>query len=538
MKPARSIGIITSAALINAEMAAEFGPLPPAFLPVGNTRLFKLQAELLRRLTDTVVLTLPQSFVPSDHDARLLAALDIRIVRIPDGLALAESIMHAVIQSVAGDESLVILHGDTLFLGLDGFPPDGLSVHGGDHPYPWAIVAERAPVRLAPVGESDRDKAAIVSGLFSFSQSLTLLKCLAGAKTNFLEALNAYARQCPAFKAVDDDGQWLDLGHLNTYYDSRRTLTTERSFNTLSITRHELCKTSVQEDKIEAEAAWYEALPADLRNYVPAYLGRVADGANRPGYRLAYEYLCPLSDLFVFGALAPIVWRRILTSCRDALGLMRARKPDVVDTDGYSRLYAEKAATRFRAFAAEAGVSPDRGWKINGQAYASPLTLIEEMAAVIGPPANEDVGVLHGDFCLSNILFDFRRGAVKMVDPRGYAEPGKPSIWGDTRYDIGKLHHSIVGRYDFIVAGYFGLTRATPYALTFEVAGAGVQDEIEGHFRVVICDGDDERERTAAAISVLLFFSMLPLHAEDRERQWAFLANGYRVYERYFGEAA
>ena len=533
-----SIGIIASAAFINSEMAAEFGLLPPAFLPVGNTRLFRLQAKLLQKLAGRVVLSMPQSFVPSVQDKRLLEGLDITTVSIPDGLALADSLMLAIIQSVIGDEPLFVLHGDTLFPGLREFPLDGLSVHSGDHPYPWAATRGRDPLRVTPVDESSREGAALVSGLFSFSHSMAFLKCLAGAKPDFLAALNAYAALCPEFRSVDNCGQWLDLGHLNTYYDSRRALTTERAFNILSISRNVVCKTSLQADKIEAEASWFESLPLPLRSYVPAYLGRVEPGANRPGYRLTYEYLCPLSDLFVFGALAPIVWRRILASCGEALSLMRAWKPEAVDAGWFSHLYADKAVSRFKCFAEDAGISADEGWEINGRFYESPLRLIEQMADIIGPPTDEDTGVLHGDFCLSNILFDFRSGSVKLVDPRGYAEPGKPCIYGDTRYDLGKLHHSVVGRYDFIVAGYFDLTTIAPYVLSFDVSSAEAQEDIERHFREIICRGDPGRERMAAAISVLLFFSMLPLHPEDSRRQWAFLANGYRVYERYFNEAA
>lgn len=526
-----SVAIIASAAYVNAEMAAEFGPLPPAFLPVGNSRLFKLQAELLRPLADRVVLTLPESFEPSAHDRRLLASLGVETVSIPDGLPLAESLMLAVIHSLEGHEALTILHGDTLFLGLDGFPLDALSAHRGAHPYPWAAVTSKAPFTVAPAAEEDRD---LVSGLFRFSRGLVLLKCLAAHRSDFLAALNAYAAQTSGFQAVEA-GQWLDLGHLHTYYDSRRALTTERAFNSLSITKASVCKTSSQPDKIEAEAAWFEALPAALRGHVPAYLGRVEEGANRPGYSLAYEYLCPLSDLYVFGAFSPATWRRILSACGETLALMRGWKPAKVEAGWFAHLYRDKAVERYRRFAAQAGFDPAQGWTVNGSAFPSPLALIEELAARIGPPGEEDAGVLHGDFCFSNILFDFRRGGLKMIDPRGYAEPGRPGIYGDTRYDLGKLHHSVVGRYDFIVAGYYELARPAPDALDFRVADGAAQDAVEAQFREVLCDGDPERERLAAAISVLLFFSMLPLHAEDRDRQWAFLANGYRLYQRYFG---
>jgi hypothetical protein len=521
-----SVAIIASAAYISAEMAAEFGPLPPAFLPVGNSRLFKLQAELLRKFTDRVVLTLPASFAPSEHDGRLLRDLGIETVLLPDGLPLAESLMLAAIHSLDGDEGLTILHGDTLFLGLKDFPLDSLSVHRGTRPYPWAAMRDGLVV---PAGEQDQN---LVSGLFRFSRGVAFLKCLAAHKTDFLAALNAYGLR------AERAGQWLDLGHLNSYYDSRRALTTERAFNSLSITKDGVCKTSSQSDKIEAEAAWFEAIPPGLRGHVPAYLGRAEQGANRPGYSLAYEYLCPLSDLYVFGAFAPAMWRRILSACDETLTLMRGWKPDAIEAGWFAHLYEGKAVERYRRFASEAGFDPTRGWTVNGRTFPSPLALIEEMASRIGEPDQADAGVLHGDFCFSNILFDFRRGGLKMIDPRGYAEPGRPSIYGDTRYDLGKLHHSVVGRYDFIVAGYYELDRPASDALDFSVAEGAAQQAVEAHFREVICGGDPERERLAAAISVLLFFSMLPLHAEDRDRQWAFLANGYRLYDRYFGEAA
>ena len=532
-----SVGIIVSAAYIDAEMAAEFGRLPPAFLPVGNSRLFKFQAELLHKLADRVVLTLPQSFVPSEHDRHLLAALDVAVVSIPDGLALAESMMLAIIQSINGDESLFVLHGDTLFLGLEGFSLDGLSVHGGEHPYPWAVALGGEPIHIAPVDDSGRRGAAIVSGLFGFSRGLAFLKCLAASKTDFLTALNSYARQFPQFGVFADCGRWLDFGHLNTYYDSRRALTTERAFNTLSIAHNVVSKTSRQRDKIEAEARWFEALPATLRSYVPAYLGRAAPVADRHGYCLAYEYLCPLSDLYVFGALAPVVWGRILASCGDVLSQMRSVKPQALEGGICRYLYADKAIARFRSFAEQAGISPDHDWTINGQSCPSPQALIDQMARIVGAPDPKDIGVLHGDFCFSNILFDFRSGTAKLIDPRGYVEPGKPCLFGDTRYDIGKLHHSIVGRYDFIVAGYYSLTKTGPYALSFDVAAAAAQRDLERYFCEIICQGDADLERTAAAISVLLFLSMLPLHAEDPRRQWAFLANSYRVHRRYFGGA-
>src|SRR5262245_44529979 len=116
-----TLGLITSAAYINQEMSAEFGLLPPAFLPVGNTRLFRYQTDLLKRIVDHVVLTLPDSFSVAAADQKLLAEDGVETIHLPDCLSLGESVMLGITLAAEGDEPTVILHGDTLFLHLDSF---------------------------------------------------------------------------------------------------------------------------------------------------------------------------------------------------------------------------------------------------------------------------------------------------------------------------------------------------------------------------------------------------------------------------------
>jgi hypothetical protein len=528
-----SVGIITSAAYVNPEMSAELGQLPPAFLPAGNTRLFKYQAGLLQRFTRKIFLSLPESFCLPDHDNLLLSSLGVNVIRIPDGLSLAESVMLAVIQSIECDEPVFILHGDTLFLDLQEFLPDRASVHRQWHPYPWAVVDGEGPLKVAPSRETNGPNPGIVSGLFSFSSSLGLLKCLARAGRDFLAALNQYARDTPEFQAAFGAGEWLDFGHLNTYYVSRRALTTEREFNALSIEGDVVCKTSRQDWKMHAEASWFESLPISFKPYVPAYLGR--SGGAMQGYRLAYEFLCPLSDLYVFGALPPATWRRILSASANLLAMFRQHKPPEIEPEWFEHLYAAKTERRFAHFAVENNFSPSAEWRLNGAPVPSPTSMVAQMAQIIGPALAEQCGILHGDFCLSNILFDFRRDAVKLLDPRGYILPDVPSLYGDTRYDIGKLHHSISGGYDFILAGYFNLSIDGEHALSIEVAEAQRQCEIERLFLEIVCNDDMGKFRTAAAISVLLFLSMLTMHTDDAKRQWALFANALRTYRRFFG---
>ena len=53
---ARPIVGVNSGRYVEQELAAEFGPLPPALLPVGLTRLYELQAQLFAPLNGDLYL--------------------------------------------------------------------------------------------------------------------------------------------------------------------------------------------------------------------------------------------------------------------------------------------------------------------------------------------------------------------------------------------------------------------------------------------------------------------------------------------------
>ena len=531
-----SLGLITSAAYVNAEMAAEFGLLPPAFLPIGNARLYSLQAKALRGHVDRIALSLPRSFEAPDYDLRALEALGVEIIRIPDGLRLADSIMQALLKGLDGLEPVTILHGDTLIADLAPFPLDSFSVHRREHPYPWATLNEGATPRINPADLTERARrdSAIVSGLFRFSDPLGLLRALTDESGDFVAVLNEYDRRHPLAPVIDQS-QWLDFGHLNTYYSSRREMTTERAFNSLSFEGDVVFKHSAQHDKMRAEANWFASLPTSMKLFTPQFLGERdggPDGAS--GYCLEYEHLSPLSDLHVFGALPARSWRGIFRSCAEFLDLAKAAKPATFDPDWRGELYEAKSRARLAEFAAASGFEMDQPWRLNGVDTPSPLQIVNEMSALIPALTAAEVGVMHGDFCFSNLLFDFRRRRIKVLDPRGYVG-GYRGVFGDTRYDLGKLYHSVGGRYDFIIGGFFDAQRDGPRSLRFELPDTPLHGEIEQAFADDLCGGDPARLQLAAAISVVLFLSMLPLHYDRPDRQLAFLGNAFRLYLRHFG---
>jgi hypothetical protein len=117
-----------------------------------------------------------------------------------------------------------------------------------------------------------------------------------------------------------------------------------------------------------------------------------------------------------------------------------------------------------------------------------------------------------------------------VIDPRGLDAAERPTLFGDPRYDIAKLHHSVVGRYDEIIAGRFSLSRAGPLDMTLALEPEAGRETIQAIFLATAFAGVTPDEAQAGPIAILLFLSMLPLHADNPVRQGALLANALRLF--------
>ena len=86
--------IINSAAFVNDDLRAEFGLLPPCFLPLGNKRLYSYQIESLRITfpEETIVISLPKEYELGRYDALFFKEHNITIIQTPFRLSQGESL--------------------------------------------------------------------------------------------------------------------------------------------------------------------------------------------------------------------------------------------------------------------------------------------------------------------------------------------------------------------------------------------------------------------------------------------------------------
>ena len=509
--------LITSAAYINPSLASELGKLPPCMLPVQNRRLYMHQIALFEKSCGPIYLSLPSSYEITSYDKKQLAKLHVEVIKVPDGLSLGQSVVYGLNIIGRFEENLYILHGDTLFDKLT-LKPDSYVVAKAEDNYAWA--------------EDDAVSDTVYAGFFAFSSPSLLIRSITERNNDFIAGVAMYGQVRPLTRIKSDC--WMDFGLVNTYYRSISNLTTQRAFNSMHIDRFSIRKSSLDVNKMKAEANWIQSLPKELRHYAPAiWDSGVSNGEGF--YEMEYYYLSSLANLFVFCRHPQFVWNDILSACQVFITDVAGCRPtdacivkDIAHRN--NELFLSKTIKRLSQYAQQTGVSLDKTWTINGVQTPSLHEIVDETGKMIANDKVEMVTLMHGDFCFSNIMYDFKSKSIKVIDPRGVDNAGNFSIYGDLRYDVGKLAHSILGLYDFIIAGMFEYSEDAPYDIRLEF---GITDGIKATqetFKRMTFAGWNLEELNVYPIMIHLFLSMLPLHSDNEERQKVMLANALRLY--------
>lgn len=522
--------LIMSAAYIGQELKTEFGAIPPSFLPLGNHRLFLHQVKSIPD-GEEIYLSLPKSYEVPKIDQQLLKKNNVNVLSIPEGLSLGASFVFAVsLVGIKKNQSLSVLFGDTLITPLS-INDDIVSVSSMIDDYERTIVTNES-IRWLEEQDlcTENSPDSVVSGYFRFSKPNELAELITQNGFDFIQGISDYGEKVGLKEERIEN--WLDFGHVNTYYRSKALYTTQRAFNSLYITKSYVKKSSTNNQKIKAEANWFENLPCMMRQYTPQYLGKESyEGTDN--YCLEYLYHSSLSELFVFSRLPPVTWESILHSCfcfvDDSLNYEAKPLADSIASH-FDDLFCAKTFSRLEEFSKMTDIDLDKIWNFNDIFHVSLSDIISVSKKHLPTERNVTHTLLHGDFCFSNILYDFRSKKIKVIDPRGLNLNNEMTIYGDFRYDIAKLSHSILGLYDRIIAGYF-FVKVENSKINFDLPDIEQYEIIQNRFIQEVKTRYELNEKHLYAMQIQLFLSMLPLHSDDEFRQKALFANVFRLYE-------
>lgn len=406
--------VILSSKIVADDLKAEFGPIVPVELPVGGGYLYDL---LKNQCGENHYVTLPKLYNPR-------ANICPSNIIYTDKTSIAD-----VIKSVCDrlpDIEVRILFSDCYFSKLSDKEDIITIANPGDYNYSWRrpIIDDDGNLLFASTSSGP-----VMAGEFVFS-NISILReaAVAASGKGMREVLKEYNKRQP-LRLEMCEGDFYDLGHVQSYFYFKSMLPSTRNFNSLRRVSDWYYKFSEDNNKIDAELLWYSYFSTShyrIRRLLPET--RALDN----GY--AVEILpCPtIAEISRTKPSTPY-WETIITRAWDSLlEFTRVSPIGVVDVNSYEELYLKKVIERAEPFVDD-----------------SILDLYESLYHQLKSEIEFDNVYWHGDPVFSNILWDSRSQRVKFIDPRGMRY-NNPSVTFDWHYDAAKFAQSLVAKYDYM----------------------------------------------------------------------------------------
>ena len=330
-------------------------------------------------------------------------------------------------------------------------------------------------------------------------------------------------------KGIYNDN-YLDFGVLSDLNKSK--LKVVREFNKIeliddNINEPKIKKSSVKNPKkILNEFLWYKETPSRIHKYTPTiyeFNSKIEhdEGAN---YVMSYIDSTPLQELFMYNLPDFNNWILIFDNIyKYFLDTRNIENKEQFYKENKNKLIKAnikmlKEKTKQRVDKIR-DMFPHKEYVINGQFYDNPIYHLDKIlkrAEEIASNVNIDnLVVLHGDLFFGNMMYDIEEENLKIIDPRG--EYGEFKIYGDIRYDLAKLYHSIIGNYDFIVNGLYEL-RDYDSTLNYSIFNGNDNSKIIDLMFDLIENLNNDID-DIEFITGLLFLTMIPLHSENKNNQ-------------------
>lgn len=309
-----------------------------------------------------------------------------------------------------------------------------------------------------------------------------------------------------------------------------------RYFNTIEIIDdYTIKKSSKDKQKIQAEFEWYK------HNHLfdtPIVYSFWEDG-DIASYTMEYIHGASLARQFLYGNISATtiahIFQELYNCCIKDVAFELKSKNGKLSTeyteiaprfDNYTKMliqsmYSDKTYSRL----AQTDIDIDKEFIINGQRTPTIRKIIENCPVYINDSC---IRYIHGDLCFSNILIEGEQQyppRVVVIDPRGLLPDGTMTNVGDVNYDVAKLAHSVIGRYDQIKDNCgFEIKKISDKEYDYSIQTTSWQEvfisEFHNHFEIF----------NYYNIMIHLFLSMIPLHVDNPVHQEKMLVNALRLY--------
>lgn len=545
--------LIPSALLVPSDMRNKFGELPTALFPLGNKTMIERLYDKYKDIVDVIYIVVKRKQLLI-NDYINSKKLPIRIIELDELRDLGYTIQYGM-KFILGQEPLI----DYIYVNFADFLLDEhvpINNHNffyyasGMSTDEWTYFKDNNGIITdildkCPLSENHQisNFSGIFVGLFGFTNPhyfLELLKQYSNVQSDmdtFYQAIFTYSQEYPF--TILHSQNWFDVGHSDNY-SKATTSVAARSFNSIEIDEQRgiLKKRSENKEKLVNEIRWYLRIPNKLQYLLPRVYDYSLDLTD-PYVSMEYYGYHTLHESLVFGDLPLVKWQAIFQKLLFAINDMgkftvtgeriqfEAALRDIYLQKTFDRLDMMRNEPDFHSFFENTII-------INGKEYRSLNEYLKMLPQLIEKLVvytfTGQFNIIHGDLCFANILIEDTYDFIRVIDPRG--KFGTFDIYGDARYELAKLMHTLEGKYDFIIEDMFDID---VIGNTIEYHVHKQIDNITNVFLDVFRESIDNIQ-AVRLIEATLFLSMIPLHNDYKQRQFAMLATGVMLLEQVIRE--
>jgi hypothetical protein len=320
--------------------------------------------------------------------------------------------------------------------------------------------------------------------------------------------------------------KWIDVGHEINYNRARNLLISSRSFNSIQIIEGKslLIKRS-KSKKIKDEADFVSLLPSDMQIYFP----RILKSSENQIIMEYYGYPT-LAEYMLYWDLDELYWNQIFKSIERLLDEFYEYRCSIGFED-HIAFYYNKTIKRIEEFKEQMKKINldfifDDYITINEKKFKNLESLDKEIKCKIRDLYNKnDFCIMHGDLCFNNILYDIYSHIIRVIDARGSFGELK-GIYGDRKYDVAKLTHSVIGQYDYIVNNIFKV-KIEDNKIFYWIPRRKNYEYLK-NLNLKLIEKYNYSYDDIIFLVGLIFVSMTPLHNDNIDRQIVMYAHGIK----------
>lgn len=521
-------GVILTAAKADITVCEVFGDLPTGLIPVnGKPIVFFILQQMIENSIEEVYIGIDYKGKELQEIVNLYfnTKLNIHYVFTDKSKAPGNSLL--TIFKEIKDGKVVVNLADTYIKNFKYNDFDNSILVSPDfldeERWATAQIKDNKIISFSNKEKVQQNNNYAICGLYIFNEIELFNKLL--VKNEFIQIndlLEFYKEKLSLQPYITDS--WLDFGHIDKYYISKKRLIQSRGFNSLEYDDllGTITKRSKNVDKFRSEISWQLDLPKNIKVLAPRVLDYSLD--DEPFITMEFYSYPTLSEIWLFSDLNEKMYFSIIDKLFKVLELFSNNCQDVT-SQNYKLVYIDKTIQRIESIQNQdiLELLEKNEILINGKIFQNWTTIKSKIIKRVEKLyIKEHNCFIHGDFCLSNILYDLRSGIVRLIDPRG--------IWGenengDIKYDVAKLRHSICGDYDYIVNDLFTVEKYDE-ALEYKTFNSN-KENIKKYF-------DDQLSKFyeiehIKLIEGLLFLSMIALHSDNKKRQLVMYAKAIEL---------